>query len=191
MRIDVVMYGLSVGLIFKKLQARLSYFGVENVIEWVCYVTAILFVLDFTPCQDKNGIRLSWQWQVGTVSVTLSWLNLLSNVRKFPFLGIYVVMFSDVLQSFLKVSIIVLLFIFAFAFGFYALFAYQANFTNVGYSMIKTAVMTVGEFEFDDLFFDNKKNEGEEQLPYEHFTFFFFICFVVIMPVLIMNLLVR
>ena len=59
------------------------------------------------------------------ISVTLSWLNLLSNVRKFPFLGIYVVMFTDVLQTFLKFSIICALFIIAFALGFYAVFAEQ------------------------------------------------------------------
>ena len=109
------------------MQARLNYFGFENVIEFACYVTAILFVLDFTECQKQSGIRLGWQWQIGAISVTLSWLNLLSNVRKFPFLGIYVVMFTDVLQTFLKFSIVCALFITAFSFGFYAVLAEQVN----------------------------------------------------------------
>ena len=108
-------------------QARLTYFGAENVIEWVCYVTAILFVIDFTDCQNHTGMRLNWQWQVGAVSVTMSWLNLLSNVRKFPFLGIYVVMFSDVLQTFLRFSIVCTLFVIAFSLGFYALFVEQVS----------------------------------------------------------------
>lgn len=164
-------------------------------IEWFCYVTAILFVFDWTDCQEQSGIRLSWQWMVGAISVTFSWLNLLSNVRKFPFLGIYVVMFTDVLQSFLKVSIIVLMFIFAFSFGFYALFAEQENFGKIGFSLMKTAVMTIGEFEFDDLFFDNVNlnadgQQHNEKLPYKIFTLVFFAFFMIVMPILIMNLLV-
>ena len=103
----------------------MTYFGAENVIEWICYVTAILFVYDFTACQDETGMRLNWQWQVGAISVTMSWLNLLSNVRKLPFLGIYVVMFTDVLQTFSRFAIICGLFLVAFALGFHALFAEQ------------------------------------------------------------------
>jgi len=116
-------------------------------------------------------------------------LNLLSNVRKFPFLGIYVVMFTDVLQTFLKFSIICALFIIAFAFGFYAVLAEQENFKNVGYSMLKTSVMMIGEFEFDDLFFDNPSDKPEV-LPYSIFTMIFFLGFMIVMPILIMNLLV-
>ena len=92
----------------------MTYFGAENVIEWVCYVTAILFVYDFTPCQDETGMRLNWQWQVGAISVTMSWLNLLSNVRKLPFLGIYVVMFTDVLQTFSRLIMSSILFQYSF-----------------------------------------------------------------------------
>ena len=85
------------------------------------------------PCTFYGGnicsVRLYKQWYFwmnkALISVTLSWLNLLSNVRKFPFLGIYVVMFTDVLQTFLKFSIICALFIIAFALGFYAVFAEQ------------------------------------------------------------------
>ena len=58
----------------------------------------------------------------------MSWLNLLSTLRKFPFLGIYVVMFTDVLQTFLKFSLIILLFIVAFSLGFHALIGDQVIF---------------------------------------------------------------
>ena len=143
----------------------------------------------------KNPLLEIFSLKIGSICVTLSWLNLLSNVRKLPFLGIYVVMFTDVLQTFLKFSIIVALFIVAFAFGFYALLAEQENFKNVGYSMLKTSVMMIGEFEFDDLFFDNiggSINNGSpsEMLPYKIFTMLFFLAFMVIMPIIIMNLMV-
>jgi hypothetical protein len=59
-------------------QARGLYFSVENLMEWVCYVTAILFVFDFDDCSYDTGVRHSWQWQVGAVSITMCWLNLVS-----------------------------------------------------------------------------------------------------------------
>ena len=49
----------------------MTYFGAENVIEWVCYVTAILFVIDFTECQEQTGLRLNWQWQIGKTKHTV------------------------------------------------------------------------------------------------------------------------
>jgi len=128
------------------------------------------------------------------VSITASWLNLLSNVRKFPFLGIYVVMFSDVFMTFLRFSLICALFIVAFSLGFYALLAEQENFSNFGFSAIKTTVMMIGEFEFDELFFDNVSNAPDDEkdriLPYRTTTLLFFVIFMSIMSIIVMNLLV-
>ena len=109
------------------IKARLTYVGIENVLEWSCYITAIIFVIDFSECHAETGLRYGWQWQVGAVSITITWLNLLSNVRKFPFLGIYVVMFSDVMITFLKFSIICALFLIAFSLGFHVLLAEQVR----------------------------------------------------------------
>lgn len=47
-------------------------------IEWICYVTAIVFVLDFSDCHRDTGLREDWQWQVGAISITASWLNLVT-----------------------------------------------------------------------------------------------------------------
>ena len=61
--------------------------------------------------------------------------------------------------------------------------------------MLKTFVMMIGEFEFDDLFFDNPGTDfsgipHQEKLPYPVFTMSFFLVFALIMPIIIMNLLV-
>ena len=71
----------------------------------------------------------------------------------------------------------------------------QENFANPGYSMLKTFVMMIGEFEFDDLFFDNPSTDyngilHREKLPFPIFSMFFFLGFMLIMPIIIMNLLV-
>ena len=125
----LVLSSIEIFRVSPSFQSHLYYIGMENVIELCCYVTAILLVCDFSACAEETGLRENWQWQVGAVSVTMSWLNLLSNVRKFPFLGIYVVMFTDVMQTFLKFSIICALFVVAFSMGFYALLRRQVNHT--------------------------------------------------------------
>ena len=76
--------------------------------------------------------------------------------RKVPFFGIYVVMFIDVSYTFIKVSVVVLLFIVSFALGFSVLLSNQEYFGNLIYSIIKTLIMTSGEMEYDNLFFDNQ-----------------------------------
>ena len=45
----------------------------------------------------------------------------------------------------------------------------------------------IGELDYGDLFHPDYKN----QLPYDIFSMIFFLCFLVVMPILIMNLLVR
>ena len=108
-----------------------------------------------------------------------------------PFFGIYVVMFIDVSYTFIKVSVVVLLFIVSFALGFSVLLSNQEYFGNLIYSIIKTLIMTSGEMEYDNLFFDNAKyNDGVVMVPYETTTRLLFLFFVLVMPIIIMNLLV-
>ena len=44
---------------------RLRYLSLANFIEWTCYVTAMVFVVDFSDCHKSTGLRFGWQWQVG------------------------------------------------------------------------------------------------------------------------------
>lgn len=63
----------------------------------------------------------------GVRAVILAWINLVLMVRKFPLLGIYVVMFTDVLRTFAKFFVVFFLFIIAFALGFFMLFQNQVK----------------------------------------------------------------
>ena len=108
------------------------------------------------------------------------WLNLLSLIRKMPFFGIYVVMFTDVFRTFLKVSGVVLLFIISFSLGFYALLENQPYFSLWSLSLIKTFVMSIGELEYDNMFFDNM-----DIVHYKWTTRAFFVVFVLIISRLI------
>ncbi|XP_069174847.1 transient receptor potential cation channel subfamily A member 1 homolog isoform X4 [Procambarus clarkii] len=167
---------------FQFYRARLNYIGLENLIEWCCYITAVLLVWDFTDCP----VRQDWQWQVGAASIFLAWMNLLLFIRKFPFLGIYVVMFTDIFATFLKFFTVFLLFIVAFALGFYTVLRDQDPFRTPATSLLKTTVMMIGEMEFDAIFND----ENGQTLKYPEITYILFVAFLVLMSILIMNLLV-
>jgi transient receptor potential cation channel subfamily A protein 1 len=88
---------------------------------------------------------------VTAVNVTLAWLNLLGDVRELPFLGIYVIMFFDILKTFLRFGIIFFIFIIAFGLGFHLLLVNQTPFEYVRGSLIKTAVMMIGKLKKSQL----------------------------------------
>ena len=97
----------------------------ENIMELSTCILSIIFVADFNECHADTGLRHGWQWEMGALTITIAWISFLSNVRMLPFLGIYVVMVTQILRTFLKLSIVVILFILAFSLGFHSLLAEQ------------------------------------------------------------------
>ncbi|XP_072178435.1 uncharacterized protein [Diadema setosum] len=190
-------------LIQLRLQ-RLSYLTLGNAMEWTLYLLALLLVLPLNKTDFHSGItvRLAWQWQCGALAVFLAWINLILFIRRVPLLGIYVIMFLDIVRSFLKFLPILLLFLAAFTLAFYALLMNQEPFHRVEYSLAKTIVMMVGELDFSDIFHsqnylntENTLADGREDyfltfVFYRRTTYIMLTVFLVVMSILMMNLLV-
>ena len=123
-------------------------------------------------------------WQVSAVVLTLAWINLLFYMRQIPVLGKYITIFHDVLYTFLKVTIIIVIFLIAFALGFHVLLAYQEPFNRVEFSLLKVAVMMSGEFDYGDIGLDS----GD--VPFRTVTCILFIVFFVLVSIITLNLLV-
>ena len=155
------------------LQSGSRYLQWTNLFDWLVYILAFLTVYDIesgtsltvsftTPkhYQKANILILCisifqcWQWQMMSANVTLAWLNLLGDIRQLPYLGIYVIMFFDILKTFLRFSVVFLVFVVAFGLGFHLLLIDQAPFETVARSILKTTVMMTGEFEFEGIFED-------------------------------------
>lgn len=168
---------------FQIFQVRFRYMSIENLLEWMCYISAILLVIDFSDCAATTGIREVWQWELGAFSIFLAWLDLVMFIRKFPFLGIYVVMFTDVFTTFVKVFAVFFLLIIGFGLSFSTLFYNQETMPNAGKTLLRTSVMMLGEFNFDDMFAD-------ENIWYPAPSYVIFAVFVILMPIITMNLLV-
>ena len=68
-------------------------------------------------------------------------------------------------------------------------FCLQDNFSQMGFALVKMVVMMIGEYDFDSLFFSAEEDVGYI-VPYPTFTLLFFLVFLVIMSIIVMNLLV-
>ena len=73
------------------------------------------------------------------MNLTLAWLNLLGDVRQLPFLGIYVIMFFDILKTFMQFGLVFVIFIVAFGLGFHLLLINQV------YTFLLRTVRTVND----------------------------------------------
>ena len=90
-----------------------------NWLEIPLYFCSMIFTFVFaTPCLCVYN----WQWQFGTVTVFLGWIGLVSFLQKWPVTGVYILMFINIIQSFLKIAFLALLLVIAFALAFYMLF---------------------------------------------------------------------
>ena len=102
------------------IQLRLDY-----VLDWVnwmevlIFFCSIIFVWVFhTGCLCP----LHWQWQLGAVAIFLGWMNLIVFIQKFPLTGIYVLMFINILYTFLRTVMLSFLLVIAFSLTFYMAF---------------------------------------------------------------------
>jgi len=65
----------------------------------------------------------------------------------------------------------------------------SSAFSSPARSLVKTIVMTTGEFEFDGLFFNNE--DDPDELFYPEAAYIVWIVFLVLMPIILTNLLVN
>nr|XP_039253299.1 transient receptor potential cation channel subfamily A member 1 homolog [Styela clava] len=164
-----------------------------NWIELSLYGSAIAAACPFTEYTQTYGILEGWQWQLGSITIFLSWMELLlfvENIPKFK-LGIYVIMFTNILKTFLKFSIVLFVFVCAFGFSFHVLFQNQIAFTNLWKSIVRTLVIMIGEIDFDSMFNAEQTSPAySDQVYYEVVSYIVFVASLIIMSIIVMNMLV-
>ena len=102
-----------------------------------------------------------------------------------PFLGIYIIMFFDIFKTFLRFAIVFVIFIVAFGLGFHLLLINQTPFQTVSAALLKTFVMMTGEFEYESIF-----HNETDHLEFPSLTYVFYLAFLVIMSIILVNLLI-
>lgn len=93
---------------------------IRNYFELLLYTSCVIFVFNFaTDC----GCVLDWQWQLGIFVVFLGWINLIFFASKVPVTGIYVLVFKEILLTFLKLVLFSMLLVIAFSLILYMMFS--------------------------------------------------------------------
>ncbi|XP_059479839.1 transient receptor potential cation channel subfamily A member 1 [Neocloeon triangulifer] len=171
-------------------QQRLHYLlDPFNIVSWMLYISAVAMVL---PIFDPNLEPI--QYSCASITAFLAWFNLLLYLQRFDQVGIYVVMFLEILQTLIKVLFVFSILIIAFGLSLYILLSrgnHQA-FETVPMSLMRTFAMMLGEIDFLNTYVHsyNQKGDSDRTLPFPAVTFVILGIFMVFMPILLMNLLI-
>ncbi|KAI4880444.1 hypothetical protein NFI96_000308 [Prochilodus magdalenae] len=164
-------------------QQRLSYFmDSSNPSDWVTALSSLAFVIPmFFSTENK------WQWEAGALAILFAWINFLLYFQRFERFGIYVVMFGEIIKTLISTIVLFVFLLLAFSLSFHALMLHRVEFNSISLSLAQTFVMTVGELNYQ-----NSLLEAYEQnmLAFPEITYFVFVLFVLLMPILLMNLMI-
>ena len=164
-------------------------FSFENHLEIIANILILLFMVDPLSAFNCQSLPNDWPWQCGIFAVFLTWINFFISMKRFPLIGIYILMYVDILFTFLKIVVMALFFLMAFGMAFYMALLQDGRgcyaFSNPLKSLLKTLTMTTGEFEYDSIFED-----PTQPLHYYISAIIIWVIFIVMMPILLMNLLV-
>ena len=181
-------------------------------IDTAFLISSIVFVVLFLHTKDNCYCASTTTWEVGVIALFCGWIGLIVHLNKLPATGIVINMLQSILRAFSKLAIIGVLLCFAFALPFYILLTLPVSnctdvirlindvilqgrrtpFSDLGRSFLKIFVMTTGELDFDAIFVNHQElvDAGLVRL-YPTLTIFLWIIFVITMPILFNNLLVR
>ncbi|KAF6767787.1 hypothetical protein AHF37_09593, partial [Paragonimus kellicotti] len=196
--IAIPKYGLMVLAVLNLIKefaqlktAKLTYFNLENLIEVSIYVLAIVTTIDTNQCMRVTGLREHWQWQTGTIGLTLAWVNLLLFIQHSSRIGIYVGMFTLVFKNLCELLAVFSPFIVAFMLAFHLLLFNQFEFMNIGNAFSKIIAMIAGEVDFVATVMSRYETDaGSEVLVhYEAITYVLFVIFIAVMAIALTNML--
>ncbi|XP_070784386.1 transient receptor potential cation channel subfamily A member 1-like [Enoplosus armatus] len=164
-------------------QQRWNYFkDYSNQSDWFSAILSLLFIIPIML--NAEG---SLHWQAGALAVLNSWVGFLLYLQRFEGVGIYVVMFWEIMRTLVRIVMLFLYLMLAFGLAFHALMLNQKEFDNVPLSILQTFVMMVGELNYQSNFLDPYL---KHQLPFGLVTYFIFVIFVLLMPILLVNLMI-
>ncbi|XP_038664399.1 transient receptor potential cation channel subfamily A member 1b [Scyliorhinus canicula] len=163
-------------------QGRQYLLDATNPLDWLIYVASILFVIPWI-----FHVRIPIQWECGTFCAYAAWLNFLLYLQRFDICGIYVVMFGEILNTLFHIIILFFFLILAFGLAFYILLCEQLEYKTPIRSLMKTLAMMVGDINYNG---DFLIPYSAGNMPYPALTFGMLIMFLLVMPILLMNLLI-
>ncbi|XP_074649063.1 uncharacterized protein LOC141904378 [Tubulanus polymorphus] len=165
--------------VFSLIRQKMSYFlDVYNYLVLALLISTCGYIF---PPMTKPCLM---QWRCGWIAMFLSWFNFIMYMRRVDWLGIYLIMFTAVFKSAIKMLVIVFFFICAFGSAFYIVMGKLPVFETFEENTVTVMIMTLGEINYMDSFVHSDLG------PFKHDGFILLVVFVIVMPIMIMNLLV-
>ncbi|XP_076866837.1 transient receptor potential cation channel subfamily A member 1b [Brachyhypopomus gauderio] len=169
--------------IIQMAQQRLNYFmDSTNLPDWSTALCSLVFVVPL--CVGVEGV---WHWQAGALAILYAWINFLLYFQRFERFGIYVVMFGEIMKTFISIAILFVFLLLAFGLSFHVLMLHREEFSSISLSVAQIFVMTVGELNYQNAFLEAYERG---RLAFPEITYYTFVMFVLTMPILLMNLMI-
>ncbi|RDD42062.1 Transient receptor potential cation channel subfamily A member 1 [Trichoplax sp. H2] len=211
---QILIGSLAIIGIFKEtiqlIQMRLNYIEWINILDWICYVTAIVFIFPSWLSTAKlicfqtdvicnasdygqyivGGLPIEY-WQVvsGAIAILTGWVNMLLFLQRYSY-GVYIVMFTTILGGVLKVLLVYSFMVIAFALGFHMIMQNQNSFKRVDIAIVRCFVMMIGEIDYEKDFFVTIQTYMKTQPLFAVALVGFLIAFCILMTIVLMNLMV-
>ncbi|KAF5271907.1 hypothetical protein FQR65_LT05054 [Abscondita terminalis] len=130
-----------------------------------------------------------WCLHASSLAILVAWSELMLLIGRSPSYGFYALMFAAVLQNIIKVLLTFVCLVVGFALSFSIQFHGYYEFSNPWVAVVKTTVMMMGEFQYDDLFKENNKPDEKVIRTYT-IARIIFMCFIILASIVLMNLMV-
>ncbi|CAG7836492.1 unnamed protein product [Allacma fusca] len=188
---SVLLLGLSsfmvINEVFKILPAPRAYMKrTMNKIQWTLFF--FIFLTSWPAFMSAPNISF-WQYQAAAFGLFLAWALMLSQIGKFPKLGLYVDILGHVLKNFGFFMFTYASLVIAFALSFCVLFPGNAPYSSIPLAVLKVLMMMVGEVNYEDLFYGNEESPVDDLL-YPLTGHILYGAFVIMITIVLMNLLV-
>ncbi|XP_052775475.1 transient receptor potential cation channel subfamily A member 1-like [Mya arenaria] len=146
--------------------------------NWIMMASTLVFINPPNRYPCENNWRGAW------ISSLCAWTLLISYLQRLDVVGIYFVMFGEVMFSIGKVMLVLVLFLMAFAQAFGAVLAQRPGFRDEDFFPLTVLSMTLGEIGFVETFVESNNS------PFTVDSYIILILFVIVMPIALMNLLI-
>ncbi|UJR28363.1 hypothetical protein I4U23_009606 [Adineta vaga] len=174
----VVLGGMN---LFKILSEIILYRGFRvPFAQLFAIISFLISITAFIPYENRSQI-VHWQWQLAAFATLFQWFNTAFILRSVPFVGNFIVMFQSILLNFVSLVFAILPLLVAFTIGTQMIFHNHPSFLTVLISMHKISAMTIGEFDYETLFYSKPILQVAATL--------LFTPFLIIMSIILMNLL--
>lgn len=105
---------------FQLLGITMNIEYLQLVMNWIklpLFILSAVFASTFAAVRLQNSsCPYNWQWQIGVVVTWLTWIGFIMLSTQFGFIGVYTLMFVQVLKTFAKLAVVAFLLMVAFGF---------------------------------------------------------------------------